>query len=112
MNKILETKKIRQIMILVWPHWPVQVMTQQNFQSHGRLFYLAVSTGRVLFRRARQLPPVELKVRQTQLWKEQGQEKVSPALCSGTPRLFCPPAGVFGHATSISSHRDQSAECG
>ena len=57
---------------------------------------------------AQQVADVELYVHQTQIWNSQGQKKVSHVDRSDSPGLFCPPAGVFGHTTSISSHKDRS----
>ena len=54
------------------------------------------------------MPLVELEVRRTHLWKELGQEKVSSVEHSGPPNLLCLQTVDFGHATSISSHKDRS----
>ena len=51
------------------------------------------------------LPHVDLYVCEARLWKEQGQEKVSPVEQSGSPGFLCPKTGNLVHATSITSHK-------
>ena len=77
---------------------------QQEKPSSAFALYKGVFGERI----AQQVADVELYVHQTQIWKSQGQKKVSHVDRSGPTVLFCPPAGVFCHGTSISSHKYRS----